>query len=189
MSWFRVFLLRLQHPMVKVPPVVDILPASTAPEAAAYTGGARTAPTITVHYDRDLLESELRRDEGVRPTIYQDSLGIWTYAVGHNGNKPLSTRAMSMILEDDILDAEKDLDRVFPTWKTELTERRKRVLLNMMFNMGLPTFEDGPEGFPKFWAAIRAKDYKEARAQMIDSKWHRQVGVRAEHLELIILEG
>jgi lysozyme len=31
-----------------------------------------------------LLEAELRRDEGVRYTIYADTMGIPTVGVGHN---------------------------------------------------------------------------------------------------------
>lgn len=73
------------------------------------------------------------------------------------------------------------LDRLLPNWhkrESGLNKVRREILLNMAFNMGLKTFR----GFPKFWKAIKAKDWQEAAAQMLDSKWARQVGYRAKEL-------
>jgi len=148
-----------------------------------------TPPPPAADYDQDALYSELERDEDVRPTIYQDSLGIWTYGVGHNGNKPLSPRAIRVILEDDVRDAENDLDRIYPAWRTDLSERRKRVLLNLMFNMGLPRFGDGPSGFPKFWRAAKDGMIEEAALELIDSKWYGQVKSRGPRIVTMWREG
>lgn len=51
---------------------------------------------------------------------------------------------------------------------------RKAVLLDMCFNIGYT----GLMKFKKMWFALGNKDYAVAAAEMIDSKWYRQVGVR-----------
>ena len=50
----------------------------------------------------------------------------------------------------------------------------------MCYNMGWPTLSK----FKKMFAALDAADYNEAAEQMKDSKWYRDVGVRAEKLIL-----
>ena len=45
---------------------------------------------------------QLKRDEGMRRTAYQDSLGVWTVGVGHNLAVPLSDAAIEQILADDV---------------------------------------------------------------------------------------
>ena len=48
----------------------------------------------------------------------------------------------------------------------------------MMFNMGRTRLT----GFKKHVAALQAGDWKEAAVEGRDSKWYRQVTVRAERL-------
>lgn len=48
----------------------------------------------------------------------------------------------------------------------------------MHFNIGLARLK----GFAKALAAIERGDYKTAAAEMLDSKWARQVGKRASEL-------
>jgi len=55
----------------------------------------------------------------------------------------------------------------------------------MVFNMGMHTFL----GFEKMIAALKRGDYEEARKQMLDSKWARQVGDRANRLAKMMEEG
>ena len=60
-----------------------------------------------------------------------------------------------------------------------LSEARQRVVVNMMFNLGPNRFN----AFKKVNAAIEAGEFQVAADEMIDSKWYRQVGNRAERLE------
>lgn len=74
------------------------------------------------------------------------------------------------------------LDKLLPGWRnkyqTGLNKVRREILLNMAFNMGLPTLAK----FKKMWAAIKLQDWEEAAKQMLDSKWAKQVGYRANEL-------
>ena len=55
---------------------------------------------------------------------------------------------------------------------------RQDVLIEMVFNLGLPRVL----GFRKMLAALSNDDYSEAARQMLDSKWHKDVGNRADRL-------
>jgi len=129
-------------------------------------------------YDRNVLRTELIRDEDLVLTPYQDSVGVWTVGVGHNLQaKPITHDTAMVMLEHDIRDSEESLDRISETWRT-LDGVRQRVLLNMVFNLG----EDGLRGFRNMWSAVDAADYEQAAHEMLDSRWAVQVGVRATRL-------
>jgi lysozyme len=131
------------------------------------------------------LRNMLIQHEGWRDKPYLDSEKKLTIGVGHNLDaKPLSSRAIMLILEDDINDAVEDLDRVFSWWR-ELSEARQNVLADMSFNMGIVQLQE----FKKMWAALQARDYETAADEMLDSKWARQVGKRSETLANMMRTG
>ncbi len=125
----------------------------------------------------DLLREELTRDEGERNQPYKCTAGFNSIGIGHNlDTKPISKRAIQVIFEDDLADAMAFLDRKLPWWRT-LSDARRRVLVNMAFNM------DGRLlGFVKALAAMKAGDFEEAARQMESSLWAKQVGNRAVRL-------
>lgn len=128
----------------------------------------------------DIAYEQLKRDEGVRPTVYRCTAGYLTVGVGHNLEaKPLSERAIRVIFEDDLKDAEADAIAVFgsDTFRS-LDDARKAVLVNMAFNLG----RDRLSGFKNFIAAVKARDWSNAAYHMLDSLWARQVGQRAWRL-------
>ena len=55
-----------------------------------------------------------------------------------------------------------------------LDDVRQAVLIDMCYNIGW----SGLLKFKRFIKALEAQDYAVAAAEMIDSKWYRQVGVR-----------
>ena len=57
---------------------------------------------------------------------------------------------------------------------TKADEVRKAVLIDMCYNLGL----SGLLQFKRFIGALERCDYGAAAAEMIDSKWYRQVGNR-----------
>jgi lysozyme len=64
------------------------------------------------------LRAQLYVDEGLRLKPYRDTVGHLTIGIGHNLDaKPISNRAADVILEDDIADVLKDLDRAIPLWR------------------------------------------------------------------------
>ena len=136
-------------------------------------------------YNHQLLKEELTRDEGKRLEPYKDSEGHLTIGVGHLMDSPLSERAVDVILDDDIAEAEADLDRIFPTWRDDLTDNRQRALLNMTFNLGGTRLR----GFRKMWVAINMEDWKDAAAEALDSKWALQVGPRSQRIASMLEDG
>ena len=76
------------------------------------------------------------------------------------------------------------VDRYHPGW-THLDDVRQNVLLEMCFNLGAPRLNQ----FYKMWEAVERRDFKEAAAQMLDSKWAQQVGQRAITLSAMMKSG
>ena len=128
--------------------------------------------------NRDALRAQLVRHEGLRLRLYKDTVGKWTIGVGHNiEDRGLTQRAAFAILEDDIEDAIRDCRSAWP-WFDGLDHARQRVLVNMVFNMGLAKMRQ----FTHTLAAIAAGDYARAAVEMLDSRWADQVGTRALEL-------
>ena len=59
------------------------------------------------------------------------------------------------------------------------------VLIEMAFQLGLPRLKK----FVKFIQGLQEEDYKKAADEMIDSRWAKQVGNRADRLEQMIVNG
>lgn len=124
------------------------------------------------------LLTQIIRHEGSCNKMYLDSEGIETIGVGHNlRDRPISDRAIMVILEDDLEAAIYDLINHF-SWYKELDEPRKNVLINMCFNLGITRLKR----FERMIAAIQAQNWQLAADEMLDSKWARQVKGRATEL-------
>ena len=139
-------------------------------------------------YDRDELEEELNMDEGRERFLYKDNADPpnWSIGVGRNIQaKGLSEACIDLCLQEDIDEAEQELDRIDSRWR-ELSNVRQRVLMNMMFNMGAGVFNGVL--WPNFFAAVENRDWMEASRQMV-SKWSKQVGVRAVRLRQMMEQG
>lgn len=137
--------------------------------------------------DREKLRRDLIRDEGLKLTAYQDTLGYWTIGVGHLLGESkrmdvITPRECQALLDADILDASVFLSELVDT--TGLDEVRHRALVNMAFNLGGKLKQ-----FKRFLGAVRAKDWEAAGEHMADSLWARQVGDRAVRLRKMIEEG
>jgi lysozyme len=134
----------------------------------------------------DALESDLRRDEGVRYTKYKDSRGIDTVGVGHNCEAsplpkgwvcPLSDNQVDQLLFEDMQNTFAALDHYLPWWRS-LDDVRRLVIANMCFNMGIGKLL----GFHHALAAMQACDYQKAAEEMKNSSWYDEVGARAVRL-------
>ena len=133
--------------------------------------------------DMDKLMDELIRDEGLRLKVYLDSEGIETIGVGRNLQKGITRDEAMFLLNNDIRFAIQEA-MTFP-WYEKLTEQRKRVIVNMIFNLGLTRFS----GFKNTIRYLEMGDYEAASEEMLDSKWARQVGVRATRLSDMMRNG
>lgn len=125
----------------------------------------------------DLLRKSLIAHEGSKSRLYHDTEGNLTGGVGHNFSQPLPQILIDSILDFDIKTAINELDRVFPIWRS-LSSPRQNVVIELMFNMGAPKLSE----FRNFWVAVGQKDYDQASAELLNSKWAKQVGKRAETL-------
>ncbi|MCP3675461.1 MAG: lysozyme, partial [Gammaproteobacteria bacterium] len=99
--------------------------------------------------NQELLEAQLKLHEGLRLKPYHDTVGVLTVGYGHNLEKVITRDQAEIWLKEDIEAATYDLICAFPI-VLELSEVRKRVLINMTFNMGINRLR----GFKKMWRAL-----------------------------------
>jgi len=127
--------------------------------------------------DLGKLTEELKRDEGFSGCIYECTAGKLTIGYGHNvEDNPIPERVGEMLLQDDIGVCMAQCER-WP-WFFELSDKRQRVIINMVFNIGFY----GVCKFKNMIAAIERKDYETAATEMINSHWYHQVGDRSKRL-------
>ena len=135
--------------------------------------------------DRQTLIKELKRDEGVKTHLYKCPANKLTIGVGRNiEDNGLSEREIDYLLENDIRSCVYDLKGNF-SFYNGLDGTRKRVLINMCFNLGITRLLK----FKKFIRALEDGDYETASVEMMDSLWAKQVGPRAERLRDLMKYG
>ena len=128
---------------------------------------------------------QLRLHEGERLKPYRCTAGRLTIGVGRNlEDRGISREESAVLLANDIADMERELQRALP-WVARLDEVRARVLVDMAFNLGIV----GLLAFKRTLAAIEAGQYQQAATMMLDSKWAKQVGGRAERLSRMMATG
>jgi len=129
-----------------------------------------------------IVESWLREEEGYRRFMYLDTEGIPTIGYGRNlkdvGINPVEAE---FLLRNDMQSALIGAAS-FP-WFDALSDLRKAVITDMIFNMGLLRFKT----FKKMLFAVTNKDYPGAALEMLDSKWAKQVGDRADKLAYVMV--
>jgi lysozyme len=131
---------------------------------------------------RQKLINQLMRDEGYRLKPYKCTSGKATIGVGRNlDDVGLSDSEVMILLSNDIDRVEQECSNAFDFWGT-LDDDRKSVLLNMCFNLGIT----GLCSFKQTIKSIRAREYRLASKQMLDSKWAKQVGGRAVRLSKLM---
>lgn len=142
------------------------------------------------------LSDSISRHEGYRRTPYKDHLGKWTVGTGHlihdqdlKQFEPKRTvgglldflsdpENHARWLKEDIAQAQADADRFLEDDFNALNPAQQDVVVEMAFQMGLTRLS----GFKKFKQAIADRDWQQARAEMLDSKWAQQTPERANRL-------
>lgn len=152
---------------------------------------------------------DLELDEADRLTVYDDATGkpivpgsvvkgIPTISRGVNLVEGITPTESQYLTMNRIRTAAADLDRNIPWWK-DLSDNRRRALLNMSFNLGWPRLS----GFKKTLGLLKQavdleesgvfdqaqKIYERAAEEAVDSKWARQVGERSNRIKKLIAEG
>lgn len=150
---------------------------------------------------------QLKRHEGFRGTPYKCTANKWTIGYGRNiEDNPLKPSEMESIglgptippleleitkeqatklLEMDVKKYIHAVDTSFPDVMQLLNEPRKWVLYNMAFNMGMTSIRK----FNGMLSGILQGNFIKASVEMLDSKWAKQVGKRAQELALQMKKG
>ncbi len=126
----------------------------------------------------DMLQTQLRTDEGVRNKPYVDTKGKVTIGIGRNlTDVGISDDEMYLMFSHDLTRAVQAVVKLFPSFQ-RLSETRKAVLCNMAFNLGYASLAQ----FKNLIAAVERRDWAGAAAAMQNSLWAKQVGDRATRL-------
>ena len=114
-------------------------------------------------------------NEGYEPHIYLDSEGIETIGIGFNLQEGFSRVECLLILNYRLGNLQDRLRESFP-WYSMLNQVRKTVLLDMAYNLGIPRLCR----FTKMLGAIAEENWNKAAEELLDSRYAKQVGPRAD---------
>ena len=134
------------------------------------------------------LRDQLEIDEGVVYEIYNDHLGYPTFGIGHlitasdpEYDSPLGTRVdvsrVAEAFEQDVQTVLSECTVLYPDFD-DLPEEVQQIIANMRFNLGRPRLSK----FRGMKAGVDDQTWQSAADEMVDSRWYRQVGARAERL-------
>jgi len=128
------------------------------------------------------LRNTLIRHEGLKLLPYKCTAGKLTLGVGRNiEDRGISKETAMQMLDEDIEICLNELmERLdyFENLPTEVQE----TLVNLCFNMGISRLMK----FQLMLGAIEAGQYELAAKELLDSRYARQVGKRAEELADIL---
>lgn len=124
------------------------------------------------------LQMRLEKHEGMRQFPYVDTTGNTTIGIGRNLTaKGISHLEAMFLLNNDIGEAQREVWQFLPQLHC-LDEARLIVLIELAFNIGIEHVLQ----FKKMIAALVAGDFKKASAEMLNSEWAKQVGMRAHEM-------
>lgn len=135
------------------------------------------------------IVEQLERDEGIRYSVYQDSLGYWTIGIGTciDARKgcQLTRNEIEMLCTNRIGLASSALDQEWP-WMQTIDPVRKGAFVNMAYQMGV----DGLGAFRNMLADASVGNWQGASDSGLDSKWAKQQSpARASRLMLQLKNG
>lgn len=133
----------------------------------------------------DDLKSDLRRDEGIKKSVYQDSLGYWTIGVGRlvdrrKGGR-LSDEEIDFLLGNDIHNCLIDIQGE-PWYLSCETDDQRRALLNMRFQLG----SYGLRTFKVFLSLMEQKKWAQAAEDLSHTAYAHQVPERSARIQALI---
>ena len=136
-----------------------------------------------------LAKDMIKLHEGLRLEKYMDTEGFPTIGYGHliepgEGIPDKITKQQADKLFEGDYRHHKLAAQKIPGYGSASSEQ-KAALIDLTFNMG-PTWY---KSFPKFTAAFAKGDYGQAGAELENSKWYGQVGVRAPKIVDLIKGG
>lgn len=130
-----------------------------------------------------LAVARLMTEEGFRGTAYRDTMGKLTIGYGCNIDAGWSRGLAGAVLSYQAQDVWQQLSTFW--WWAALDDVRASVLVDLGFNDGVHALLN----FPKMLAAIGAKDWVTAKAELLDSDAARELPARYATLAEIFLTG
>ena len=135
--------------------------------------------------DRARLAAQLKRDEGVRLTVYQDTRGLPTVGVGHlvcpadllHVGDRITPERCEALFASDLERTLNDCAREIAGWAT-CPAPVQEILANMAYNLGIV----GLLSFHTLLHCVRVQDWAGAARAMECSRWYHQVGERSKRL-------
>ena len=99
--------------------------------------------------------------------------------------KPLTTDDIMLLLTDDLNMVRKQAESVFGSHWLQIDAIRREAIIDVLYNLGLPHFK----AFKKFIAAVTAKKWHDAAAELLMSKAARQNITRYHRAAAVIETG
>jgi len=143
----------------------------------------------------DELKARVRDHEGLRTSMYLDSLGKGTIGIGHliqpherdrySEGVEISMDEIEELFDIDLNRAAAGADQLIQEHigvHGPLPQRVGEVVVEMVFQLG----KEGVGKFKKMWSCMKDKNWPGAAEQMKDSRWHKQTPRRCEELADIV---
>ena len=135
---------------------------------------------MSVTLDMTAIVESLKVEEGYRTRPYVCSAGYLTIGFGRNisdSGLGISEEEAEYLLKNDVVRTIDEVRQRWP-WFDDLNKAAREVLVELCFQLGAPRLS----GFKKMLAALEAGDNDTAAAELLDSKFARQVPARAARL-------
>lgn len=133
----------------------------------------------------------LEDDEGRRIWPYTDTMGHRTWGIGHNlDESPIAPDVRSLLQQAVDLQYQVDVESIdsqlaaMPWWG-DLDSVRQAVLIDMGFNLGYA----GLQNFTMFLSFMAQDRFKEAAADLRQTKAYRELPNRYERLAVMLETG
>jgi lysozyme len=135
---------------------------------------------MSVTFDMAGIVENLKTEEGFRARPYHCTAGILTIGFGRNLSNSglgITEEEATVLLKNDVIRTIDEVRQRWP-WFDDLSKAAREVLVELCFQLGAPRLS----GFKKCLAALEAQDYSTAAAELLDSKFAKQVPARANRL-------
>ena len=127
----------------------------------------------------DLAGEAIKKDEGLVLKPYKCSAGKLSIGYGRNlEDRGIDKEEAEFLFNTDIKTVDNQLKILLSEVFNTLSDKRKAILVNMGFNLGVY----GLLKFKKMIKALECADFETASLEMLDSRWAKQVGNRAKRL-------
>lgn len=129
------------------------------------------------------LQLWIKKCEGLKLNLYNDTRGFPTIGWGRCLSKPISVDEAELLFQNDFKEAITELEKM--SWYLIQPRGVKQALVNMCFNLGMPKLSL----FKRMIGALNSKNYTRAAQEALDSTWASQVGERAKDVAVMIRDG